>query len=449
MINKKYLKRKIDEKLIKWKESEDHLPLIVSGARQVGKSSSILHFANTHYKNVIEINFIDHPEYKKILDDGYSAKAITKIISLLNPQAKFIKNNTLIFFDEIQELPDVLTSLKFFYLDGQYDVICSGSLLGVHYKLVKSFGVGYSTSMTMNALDFEEFLWANGYGEDLINDILEHMVSITPFSDIELKRLYSLFFDFCITGGLPRVVENYISKGTFENCIQLQKDLVIEYKKDVAKYHEKLDQIKILNTFESIPIFLSKENKKFMPSLIRKKGTLDEYMPCIQWLKDAGLALICHNLETPQIPLQGNYSEEKFKIYFFDTGLLLSMLDPESQEDFRINKNFGIYKGGLYENIVAEAISKQGRSLYYYKKENSMLEEDFFLRTKDSVVPIEVKAGNNKAKSLSTLIKNKNYKDIEFGIKLINGNIGYCQEIYTLPHFTSFLLSRFLEEKKR
>ena len=447
MIEKKYLKRKIDKELVTWKENEDHFPLIVSGARQVGKSSSILHFANKYYESVIEINFIDHPQFKQIIEDGYSASSITKLISLLNPNAEFIENNTLIFFDEIQEMPDILTSLKFFYLDGRYDVICSGSLLGVHYELVKSFGVGYSTSIKMNALDFEEFLWANGYKEETINGILEHMIKTIPFSDIEMKRFSSLFFDFCITGGLPRVVETYIRKGTFENCLQLQKDLIIEYKKDVAKYHEKLDQIKILNTFESIPVFLSKENKKFKPSLIRKKGTLDEYMPCVQWLKDAGLALICHNLNTPQIPLQGNYDEEKFKIYFFDTGLLLSMLAPESQADFRENKNFGIYKGGIYENIIAEAIAKQEKPLFYYKKENSTLEIDFFLRTKDSVVPIEVKAGNNKAKSLDSLIKNKSYSDVKFGIKLINGNVGYNQQIYTLPHFTAFLLSRFLEKK--
>lgn len=447
MIKKKYLKRKIDNQLLTWKENIDHFPLIVSGARQVGKSSSILHFAHDYYESVIEINFIDHPEYKQIIENGYSATSITKLISLLNPHAKFIENRTLIFFDEIQEIPDILTSLKFFYLDGRYDVICSGSLLGVHYEMVKSFGVGYSTSIKMHAMDFEEFLWANGYGEEIKDDILAHMINVVPFSEIELRKYYSLFFDFCITGGLPRVVENYIRKGTFENCLQLQKDLVTEYKKDVAKYHEKLDQIRILNTFESIPIFLSKENKKFMPSQIRKKGTLDEYMPCIQWLKDAGLALLCHNLKSPQIPLQGNYDEEKFKIYFFDTGLLLSMLEPESQQDFRINRNFGIYKGGLYENIIAEAISKQERALFYYKKENSTLEEDFFLRTEDSVVPIEVKAGNNKAKSLETLIKSRSYSEIRFGIKLTNGNIGYNSQIYTLPHFTSFLLTSFLEEK--
>ncbi len=442
-----YLKRKIDTELSKWKNNPDRLPLILTGARQVGKSSSVLNFAKKNYKSVIEINFIDHPEFKNITENGYSPDAIMKLITLHLPFASFPEHNTLFFFDEIQEFPDIATSLKFFKIDGRYDVICSGSLLGVHYKLVSSISVGFTDRLVMHALDFEEFLWAKGYKDDTVENLLSHMLDAVPFSEQEMKTYMDLFFDFCITGGLPNVVASYIEKGTFEGVLRLQQNLINDYKNDILKYHEEVDQARIQAVFDAIPVFLSKENKKFMVSKIRKKGTLNEFMPAIKWLEDAGIALLSYNLNLPEIPLRGNYDPAAFKLYFFDTGLFLSMLEKESQEDFRTTKNFRIYKGGLYENIIAEGLNKAGKELYYFKKDNSTLEEDFFLRTRSHVVPVEVKATNGNSKALQTLIKSDSYPEIEFGIKLINGNIGFNGAIYTFPHFITFLLPRFLETK--
>ena len=441
-----YLKRKIDDQLNRWKNNSEKLPLILTGARQIGKSSSVEHFAKTNYRNVIEINFIDHPEFRKITENGYSVDAVTKLISLLQPSVRFIPGETLIFFDEVQEFPDITTTLKFFAQDGRFDVICSGSLLGVHYKLVSSISVGYTEEIRMNAMDFEEFLWAKGYGNEAVEDMLSHMRDNAPFSSVENDVYSSLFFDFCITGGLPKAVSSYITKGNFENVARIQKNLIADYRKDILKYHEEVDQARILQVFEHIPVFLSRENKKFTPSVIRSKGTIDEFIPSVRWLEDAGLVVPAYNLTIPEIPLSGNYDADKFKLYFFDTGLLLSMLEKESQADFRANRNFGIYKGGLFENIIGEAVFKSGRDLFYYKKDNSTLEEDFFLRTRSRVVPVEVKASNNNSKTLRTLIESRSYREIEFGVRLISGNIGFTGSIYTFPHYTAFLLSRFLEE---
>lgn len=441
-----YLKRKIDDKLQSWKNSSGHLPLIISGARQIGKSSSIMEFAKRNYENIVEINFILEPQYKAILQDGYSVDSILRNITLINPAVRLTEGNTLIFFDEIQECPDIETSLKSFSIDGRFDVICSGSLLGVQYKLVSSISAGYSQRMKMHAMDFEEFLWAIGYGTDSVDSILSHMIDAIPFSELEFNKFSALFFDFCITGGLPRIVETYANNRNFSGISDLQSSLITDYVADITKYHGELDAARIRSVFSHIPVFLSKENKKFMASAIKKKGTIDEFVPSIQWLIDAGLVLPCYNLQLPECPLSGNYDERCFKLYFFDTGLFLSMLEPESQLDFRTNRNFGVYKGGLYENIIAESLDKQGKKLFYYKKDNSMLEEDFFLRMGEYIVPVEVKATNNRSKALRTLIQSSVYKDIRFGIKLIGGNVGFADNIYTFPHFTAFVLDRFLNE---
>ena len=441
-----YLRRKIDKFLEDWKKDEDRKPLIIKGARQIGKTESIKHFAKKNYSNFIEINFVEEPKYKGIIADGYKTDDIIKNMSRINTDLKFTPGKTLIFFDELQEFPEMATALKFFKKDSRFDVICSGSLLGIHYKRIESNSVGYKTDYQMSSLDFEEFLWAKGYDDSVIADMLAHMKELKPFNSLELSIFEGLFLDYCILGGLPEVVRDYIKKNTFEGSLMLQRQLISDYEEDIRKYADGVDQTRILNIFRNIVPQLAKENKKFQISKVASGARFKDYRGCIEWLADSGLINLAYCLNFPKLPLKGNYDEEKYKIYLFDTGILVAQLDDEAQVDLRANKNLGVYKGALYENFVGESLVKQGYSLYYYKREDGKLEQDFFVRDIHSLIPVEVKATNGTAKSLATLIDSEKYADIKYGIKFIKGNIGYNGKFYTFPYFCSFLLKRYLAE---
>ncbi|MBP5544303.1 MAG: ATP-binding protein [Kiritimatiellae bacterium] len=441
-----YLSRKIDEALATWHRGSDKLPILLNGARQVGKTESIRHFAARNYENFIEVNFVKQPQFKNILLDGYSADAIVKRMSLLDPSLQFQPGKTLLFFDEIQDFPDMATSLKFFHEDGRFDVILSGSLLGIHYKRISSIAVGAKKDMTLRSFDFEEFLNARGYGPDFIERIYSHVAECRPFDKMEEGILHGLFMDFCILGGMPKVVSQFVSKGTFEGTLDTQRGILNDYRDDVRKYAEGLDQTRILNVFDNIPPQLAKENKKFQVSKVARNARFADYKGCVEWLKDAGVINLCHAMPFPALPIKGNYDPDKFKIYMADTGLLVAQLDDEAQQDLRANENLGVYKGGLYENIVADALAKQGYALVYFKKDDSTLEQDFFVRTARHLIPVEVKAATGCAQSMRTLIKGDKYEDISWGIKFHGGNIGMANGILTLPYYTAFLLKRFLSE---
>ena len=442
-----YYKRKIDDFLQEWKADAKHKPLIIKGARQIGKTESILHFAKQNYKNIVYINFALEKKFMQILADGYDVESVTRNITLADPSIQFIPKESIILFDEIQENPDVATTLKSFHRDGNYDVICSGSMLGINYKRIHSNSVGSKTDYEMFSMDFEEFLWAKGYREEQIGSILSHMLENKSFNENELSIFKELFLTYSVLGGMPDVVKQYLETGTFSGTLDLQNQIRLDYEEDVRKYAEGLDQTKIISVYRSIPAQLAKENKKFQFNKVAKNARSREYSGCIDWLKDAGIIMECNCLQFPELPLKGNIEENKYKLYYMDTGLLISSLDEEAQEDLRVNKNLGVYKGALYENFVAEAFVKQGLGLYYYKKENASLEEDFFVRTQNALVPVEVKANSNQSKALSTLISNKRYQDISFGIKLGDVNVGYANQIYTFPYFCAFKLKEYLKKK--
>lgn len=443
--NEFYIQRKADLYLSEWKANPQRLPLIIKGARQIGKTKTILHFAYQSYENIVYINFVTDEKFKIINKDGYEPQNIIKNISLIDSSKRFVPEKTVIIFDELQEFPEIATSLKFFKIQGLYDVICSGSLLGISYKRIQSNSVGYKTDYEMSSLDFEEFLRAKGY-KDNADEMLQKMKGCVPFTELEHKIYSDLFRDFCITGGMPAIVSSYIQKGTFEGVLEMQQQLILNYEEDAKKYAEGLDKIRIINVLNHIPVQLAKENKKFQISKVAKGARFKDYWGCIEWLRDAGIVNICYCMNFPELPLKGNYDASKYKLYFFDTGFLIANLDEDSQEDLRVNENFGVYKGALYENIIAESLHKQGYELYYYKKEDSTLEEDFFVRAKNYLIPIEVKATNGTAKSLRTLLKSEHYKDITYGIKFIKGNIGFSDNIFTFPYFCSFLLKRYLKD---
>ena len=289
----RYLKRKIDLFRAEWKAAPNHKPLIVKGPRQVGKTESVQRFAQSSYENVIYINFVEEPKYKLITADGYKTDEIIKNISRLDPGKRFLPGKTLLFFDELQEFPDIATALKFFSIDGRFDVICSGSMLGINDRKIESNSVGYKTDYEMYSMDFEEFLWAKGYDDGFIADLLDHMRTLTPFSELELSVCNSLFLDFCILGGMPAVVRKYVERGTFEGSLDIQRQLIADYREDIRKYAEGLDQGRILNVFDQIPPQLAKENKKFQISKVASGARFKDYRGCIEWLSDAGMVNIC------------------------------------------------------------------------------------------------------------------------------------------------------------
>ncbi|MBO5289836.1 MAG: ATP-binding protein [Spirochaetales bacterium] len=440
------LKRKIDSYLLDWKKNPDRMPLIIKGARQIGKTSSIEHFAKT-YKYFVEINFITDPQYKKIFLSGYSPENVIKEISLINPEFKFVPNETLILFDEMQVCPDCATCLKFFKLDGRYDVICSGSLLGINYEEITSVSVGYKIDYEMHSLDFEEFLWAKGYSQSQIDGIYEHIKNIEPFSENEFDIWMNCFREYIITGGMPKVVNLFIEQNNFSGIFQEQRQILKAYEEDILKYAKGLEKSKLKNVYFHIPVFLAKENKRYQITKVASGARNREYIGTIDWLKDAGIINVCYNLEQPELPLKGNYKPTEYKIYYRDTGLLIASLDEEAQIDLRHNKNFNTYKGAIFENIVGDILVKQGYELFYYKNEKSTVEMDFFIRDANSLVPVEVKATDNPTASLKNLIGKDKYSDIHYGIKLCDKNVGFNGTFYTFPYFCTFLLKRYMYEK--
>lgn len=441
------LKRKIDKYLEEWKASVDKKPLIVKGARQVGKTASIRYFGEKYYNNIVEINFALQPKYKQIFADGYEVDSIIKNITLLNPTLVFVPHETLLFFDELQEYPDCATSLKSFKQDGRYDVICSGSLMGLYYQQIESNSVGYKTDYEMYSLDFEEFLWAKGYDEHFIDDLYQHMLELKPLSNMQMDVLGGLFSDYIILGGMPEVVNRYIESGQFSGLLQLQRQLLQDYEEDITKYAAGFDKAKVLAVYRHITTFLAAENKRFQVTKIARGARNREYIGAVEWLANAGVINICYCLQTPSLPLKGNYDAKLYKVYYRDTGLLIASLDEEAQEDLRANRNFGTYKGAIFENIVADMLAKQGYDLYYYRSESPSLEMDFFVRDAQSLIPVEVKAKDNATASLNRLISSdkEKYDDIQYGIKLCNKNIGFNGKFYTFPYFLTFLLRRFLK----
>lgn len=440
-----YFRRKIDIYLDNWKSDPSHKPLIVKGARQIGKTESILHFAENNYKNIIYINFILDKKFLTIANDGYDVESVIKNITLIDPSIEFAADETILIFDEIQAYPDIATTLKSFCIDKRFDVICSGSMLGINYKKIHSNSVGYKSDYEMYSMDFEEFLWLKGYSDTQIKNIYSHMVELKPFNDTEMNMYKSLFLDYCVLGGMPGVLKEYAANGTFSNSLEIQRQIRLDYEEDVRKYASGLDQTKIISVYRSIPAQLAKENKKFQYSTINKNARSREYTGCIEWLIDADVVNECKCLIFPELPLKGNTDESKYKLYYSDTGLLVSALDDEAQDDLRVNKNLGVYKGALYENFAAESFVKQGLGLFYYKKDNSTLEEDFFVRSKSRLIPVEIKSNNSGSKSLSALIRNDKYADIDTGIKFGDFNIGHSDNIYTFPYFCLFMLKKYLQ----
>lgn len=436
------LKRKIENQLIAWKETKNKKPLILKGCRQCGKTYSVTKFAESYYNHVVYINFFENEAYKAVFSGSLEIDHIMMQMSaLLNPSVGFIPGETVIILDEIQECPQARTALKFFQMDGRFDVIGTGSLLGV-----KGYGtepvsvpVGYETVIEMYPLDFEEFLWAVGIERRVIESLAECLENVKQVPEAIHQKMRDLILQYTVVGGMPEAVNCFIDTKQMNQVLQIQRDIVRAYKEDMVKYADKKDKVNIRECFESIPRQLAKDNKKFQYSAVKKGSKAAMYNGSLQWVKDAGIIQFCRNLTITELPLDGNAEENVFKVYMQDTGLFVSMLEDGTQFDI-LQGNLYTYKGAIFENLVADIFGKQGRQLYYFKKDSG-LELDFIMRYKGECVPVEIKAVSGNAKSAKTVLKHPEKYHVQHIIKLGDYNIGNSTAgILTLPTYMAFLL---------
>ena len=432
------LKRKAYQKLLEWKNAHHHNCLMVQGARQVGKTYLVREFGKKEYKSFVEINFIKNPELKLIFNDNLDPETIYKKMTAMINGVNLIKGNTLIFLDEIQACGNARTALKFLAEDGRFDVITSGSLLGLTYgedddentEAPLSVPTGYETFLMMYSLDFEEFLWAEGY-ESSIPYLKEFFDKKEKVPSVLNDKFETLFREYMVVGGMPEVVSDYVENHDFTRVSAIQEKILENYRFDIAKHAKGAEKIKVRKCYDAIPKQLAKELTKFQYSTVEKGQTSKKYGGSVQWLKDSNLVNPCYNIHEPYLPLIANAYDEQFKLYINDTGLLCAMYGFEVKKAILENTIKGNAKGGIYENIIAEMLVKKGHKLYYYKPDDSN-ELEFLIEKNASVIPIEVKAGNTATKSLNRFIES--YKPF-IAYKLIDGNVGVDGVRLTLPHY--------------
>lgn len=441
------LKRKIEKSLLQWKNSPDHNPLIIKGCRQCGKTFITESFAKENYKHTVYLNFFENPEYKEIFAGSLDIDNLTMLITaFLGNKAQFKPHETVIILDEIQSCPEARTALKFFKLDGRYDVIATGSLLGIkgYNQNPASIPVGYETVMEMYPLDFEEFLWANGINEAIIDSLQSCLINEKPVPSALHNRMQELLLQYAVVGGMPAAVNAFIETKQLNLVLSIQRNIIASYEDDMVKYAENKDKPLIKACFQSIPKQLSKENKKFQYSLIKKGSTAARFAGSLQWVEDAGIIKRCYNLSLPELPLDGNSLNDIFKVYMQDTGLFVSMLEDGTQFDILQGNLYG-YKGAIFENLAADIFSKMGRKLYYYHKDSG-LEIDFVIRYKGQATLIEVKANSGNVKSCKTILRHPEKYHVKQAIKLGTYNIGRPDEsfpILTIPFYMGFLLREY------
>jgi len=435
------IKRKMYDFLLNWKKNKSKEALLIKGARQVGKTFLVREFGKNEYESFIEINFLKNGLYKSIfLNENLSADEIYKRISAYIPNVNFISGNTLLFLDEIQVCPAARTAIKFLVEDNKLDIISSGSLLGLSYledddddvSEPTSLPVGYESQVTMYSLDFEEFLWANGYGENAIS-YLKSFFDNNIEVPADLNNKYeNLFREYMIIGGMPEVVQMFINTKNYQVVQMVQGKIIADYQDDISKHAKGAEKIKVRQCYDSIPRQLAKEYKKFQYSNVEKGKTSKKFSGSVKWLCDSSLVNKCCNVYEPYIPLLGYEMDDQFKLYLNDTGLLCYLYGDETKLAIINNTLKGNVKGGIYENVISEALLKKGYKLYYYKMSNSTLEIEFIIEKNGEVLPIEVKAGNDSTPSLNNFI-NKFKPSITY--KLINGNVGITSNKKTIPHY--------------
>lgn len=436
------LKRKIEKTLLNWLNTENRNPLILKGCRQCGKTFSVLQFAQQHYKHVVYLNFFENPDYRAIFEGSLKVDDVVLMMSVfVGANVRFIPHETVIVLDEIQECPRARAALKFFKLDGRFDVLATGSLLGISGYRSEDYSVpvGYETIIDMFPLDFEEFLWANGIEDSLIALLKQCLEEERPVPEALHQRMRDLLLQYVVVGGMPHIVDQFIKEKNVAFVREEQKLLIRSFEDDMVKYAQSADKSRIRECFESISKQLARDNKKFQFSLIKKTARSNQYVGSLQWLEDTGLIRRCYNLTLPELPLEGNACHDKFKVYMADTGLFVGMLEDGTERDILQGDLFG-YKGAIFENLVADFFIKMKRPLYYFRKDSG-LEIDFIMCYKGEAVLLEVKAKSGNTKSTRTILKHPEKYHVHSAIKLGDYNVGRREQLLTLPLYMGFLLS--------
>jgi len=449
------LRRKIEDTLKQWKYASGHKPLVIMGIRQCGKTFIVQQFAAAHYKTVIYINFIKQPER---INAFVGSKDVNSILLNLSAQIQgvtFTPGDTCFIFDEIQECPEARTSLKFFKEDGRFDVIATGSLLGVQgygdekkkqrRRLmeqkelgINSVPVGSEDIIEMYPLDFEEFLWANGISVEVINALKKFYQEETPVPagiHVAMKNLLNLYVAI---GGLPEPINIFLKTNNMNEVSKAYKSILKEYRDDMVKYAPDKDKAHIRECFNSIPKQLAKDNKKFQYNKVKPGGRSDTYLGSLQWLEDAGIVCRCYNTDVTGLPMEGNAKDNVFKVYTADIGLLIEMLGAGTRADI-LQGNLGGFKGAIYENLMADTLHKKELKLYYFQKDSG-LELDYLVRMNGECVPLEVKAKTAQAKSVKTVLNHPEKYKVKHIIKFGDFNIGRDGQLLTLPNYMQFLL---------
>ena len=442
------LRRKIDDILLEWKESEDRKPLVIKGCRQCGKTSSVVAFAKKHYPHIVYLDFHEHREYKAFFAGALDVDTITFNMTLNLPNSRFVEGKTVLIFDEIQDCPSARSSLKYFKLDGRYDVICTGSLLGVNgYRTAEeleeeqnaSIPVGFEEIIEMYPLDFEEWLWANDVQQQHVDYLKQCLEQEIPVNLSVHQRMRELLLRYVIVGGMPEVVTTYLKTNDMQRVIKRQHSIIETYKSDMIKYARNEDKARIRECFDSIPAQLARENKKFVYSVIQPNARAKQYRGSLQWIEDAGIIRRCYNLHITELPLIGNADMNTFKVYMADIGLLINMLDEGVQWKILQGDLLG-YKGAIFESLMADILGKIGRKLYYFHK-SSGLELDFVIPYKGECTPLECKATTGNTKSLKTVLKHPEHYHVYHALKVGDYNVGRNGPILTIPFYMAFMLT--------
>jgi len=438
------LRRKMYDTLVEWKRGDKKECLLVKGARQVGKTYLIREFGKREYESFVEINFHEQKSLKVIFEGDKTAEEIYKRLTANIPAVRLIPGKTLIFLDEIQKCAGARTALKFLAEDGRFDVIASGSLLGLSYgkdddeevTAVESIPVGYEKSVMMYSMDFEEFLWAYGYTDETISYLKRFYSSGEKIPPEVNERFEALLREYLVVGGMPEVVASFSRFKDFTKVQEIQDKILASYLDDIAQHAKGAEKVKVRECYASIPRQLARENRKFKYSEVEKKATARKFGDSVQWLQDASMVNICYNTSIPIIPLNAYEKNNEFKLYIADTGLLLAMFGFETKKALLNGTLKGFAKGGIYENLVAETLVKNGYTLHYYKpSDNSELE--FIIEKDGEVIPIEVKAGNSPTKSLDSFVRDYSPS---IAVKLTSGNVGVADKKLTLPHFLAMFI---------
>jgi hypothetical protein len=441
-------KRKIENVLQSWLDTPSHKPLVVKGVRQCGKTSSVVDFAHKHFKNVVYLDFREHPDYKKFFTPNLEVDAIVMRITAAMPNVEIEARETCFVFDEIQDCPRARGSLKYFYLDGRYEVMCTGSLLGVNgYKSPEekkeeeeaSIPVGFEDIVEMYPMDFEEWLWANGIKDMHFDYLKNSLVSETPIEEAFHDRFRELLHQYVVVGGMPEVVTTFMNTKQIGKVLAVQRRIVDEYKSDMVKYAATADKSRIRECFESIPAQLAREYKKFSYTVVRPGGRGRDYAGSLQWIEDAGIIRRCYNTRITELPLDGQRIPNEFKVYMADIGLLVSMLEEGTQSSI-LQGDLLSYHGAIKENLLADVFGKMGRRLYYYHKDGGV-ELDFLMRYKGTCTPVECKATTGNAKSMSTVLKHPEKYHVTNALKIGDYNIGRNNQLLTIPMYMAFLLT--------